>query len=362
MKNNKYSEYKITFFPEKLQSFVSGKITAPIYVRVKPINRCDHSCFFCAYSTGFRKHDNKENHIISGMHTDMVHEDIIPTAKMLEILEDFRDIGVKAVTYSGGGEPLMHRDIVQIMQTTLDYNIDLSIITNGQMLVKRRAQVLAPAKWVRVSIDYTNAAQMAASRGVPEKNFDMILQNLEGFAKIKQASCDLGVNYIIHRDNYGGIAKFAKTLKNCGVENVRFSPMWTPDIAGYHAPIMAAVHEQLALAGELIDEKFSLNTTYNIESKAHSPVRTYTKCHFMQIVPVVGADQMVYACHNKAYDKTGAIGSIRDQRFRDLWFSEEARKVFEELNPMVSCRHQCANDAKNIFIERLVEANADNFV
>lgn len=190
----------------------------------------------------------------------------------------------------------------------------------------------------------------------------MVLQNLEGFAKIKQADCDLAVNFIIHRDNFQGIGKFARILKNCGVENIRFSPMWTPDIAAYHAPIMAAVREQLALAHELVDDKFSMNTTYDIDSQAHSPHRTYTKCHFMQIVPVIGADQIVYACHNKAYDKTGAIGSLRGRRFRDLWFSEEARHVFEELNPMERCRHQCANDSKNIFIERLVDANIDNFV
>ena len=30
----------------------------------------------------------------------------------------------------------------------------------------------------------------------------------------------------------------------------------------------------------------------------------------MQTVPVIGADQRVYACHNKAYDMTGCIGSI----------------------------------------------------
>jgi hypothetical protein len=82
----------------------------------------------------------------------------------------------------------------------------------------------------------------------------------------------------------------------------------------------------------------------------------------MQTVPVVGADQMVYACHNKAYDNTGVIGSIKDQSFRDLWFSEEAAKVFNTLNPKVSCQHQCANDMKNIFLHDLIDGKPDNFV
>jgi MoaA/NifB/PqqE/SkfB family radical SAM enzyme len=361
MKTNTYSEHKILKFPEKLNSFENNKITAPIYVRVKPINRCDHSCFFCVYSTRFRKND-RENHIISGMHTDMVHEDIMPTEKMFEILQDFSEMDVKAVTYSGGGEPLMHRDIVEIMKKTLEYNIDLSIITNGQMLLKQRAEVLSFAKWVRVSIDYTNSAQMSSSRGVSEKHFDMVMQNIRTFSRIKKPYCELGINYIIHRDNYEGIDEFAKLLKDCGVTNVRFSPMWTPDIVEYHTPIADKVREQLHRAALLIDDNFSLNTTYNIQSQVHAPSRAYSKCHFMQIVPVIGADQVVYACHNKAYDKTGAIGSLRGQRFRDLWFSDEARHVFETLNPTKQCNHQCANDAKNIFIENILTANYDNFV
>ncbi|MDE2020334.1 MAG: radical SAM protein [Patescibacteria group bacterium] len=361
MRQNKYSDFKIVAFPEKLRSFAEGKISAPIYVRVKPINLCDHSCFFCCYSTGFRKGD-RDNHIHSGMHEDMHERDVMPTSKMMEVLEDFRDIGVKAVTYSGGGEPLLHRDIVEIMQRTLDYGIDLSIITNGQMLVKRRAAVLAHAKWVRVSIDYTDGAQMAASRNVPSQHFDMIMANLENFARIKDKSCDLAVNYIIHRENYKGIAAFAKQLKDCGVENVRFSPMWNPDFVAYHAPIAEKVREQLAYAANLVDDNFNMNTTYKIDAAAHSPKRSYHKCLFMQTVPVVGADQVVYACHNKAYDKSGVIGSIKNRRFRDLWFSDEAKAVFEGLDPAVSCRHQCANDQKNILIHQMLDASTDNFV
>ena len=38
----------------------------------------------------------------------------------------------------------------------------------------------------------------------------------------------------------------------------------------------------------------------------------------MQVVSVIGADCNVYNCHNKAYDKTGRVGSIKNQKFSDL--------------------------------------------
>lgn len=366
MRNNRYSDLKITQFPDKLRSFREGRITPPIYVRVKPYNRCNHDCFFCTYAHSWRKDSSEEGatipHVDSGMHGDMDEKDMLPLLKLMEVLDDFADLRVRAVTFSGGGEPLMYPFIVQAMERCLALGIDLSIITNGQMLKGDRAAALAKAKWVRVSMDYTTADQMAASRRVPHRLYQEVLDNLARFAAWKDAGCDLGVNYIVHRDNCHDLVPFARTLRDCGVENVRFSPMWVPEYRTYHAPILPMVKQQVLQCQELATDRFSVASTYDVDSPAHAPERKYNRCFFMQTVPVVGADQVVYACHNKAYDHTGAIGSIRDQSFKDLWFSDAARRVFETLNPCVDCRHQCANDSKNSLIQELVQMSPDNFV
>lgn len=361
MRQNKYSDLKIAWFPEKLASFRDGKIAAPIYVRVKPHNSCSHGCHWCVYSTGFREHD-APGHLVSHMHEDMRETDSIPSEKMFEVLEDFRAMGVRAVTYTGGGEPLQHPDIIAFAERTLDYGIDLSLITNGQMLQKRRGAVFGNAKWVRVSMDYQNGEQIHHSRNIPPQCFDIIMRNIEEFAKLKSPTCDLGVNYIVTKDNYVGLADFIGVLKDAGVENVRVSPVWTPDFLAYHRPIEEKVKEEIELAKELNDDSFSVYSSYDLESPAHSPVRNHHKCFFMQMVPVVGADQLIYACHNKAYDATGVIGSIKNQRFKDLWYSDEAKRVFDGLDAMVVCKHQCANHAKNDVIYQLLESAEDAFV
>jgi len=364
VKSNKYSNFKIFHFPEKLNSFGAGEVLAPLYVRIKPINICNHGCFFCVYSTGFRVKDGgDEEHIISGMHEDMKEDDVIPTEKMMEILDDLYRIGTKAVTYSGGGEPLMHPDIVPIMRRTLELGLDLSIITNGQNLAKERAEVLAKAKWVRVSVDYTSGAEMKRFRNVPEKSFDSVIRNINHFAAIKDKNCDLGVNYIVHRNNYKNLWGFSQLLKEAGVENVRFSPMYVPDFYDYHKEIADEVNEQLAKIQTICDDRFTVNSTYNITpGSSHSSVRSYKRCYIMQTVPVIGADLNVYACHNKAYDSTGCIGSINGKRFTDLWFSQETKQYFEKFNAKTTCMHECSNDGKNILINDYVNASTDNFI
>jgi len=363
MRQNKYSDYKIFSFPQKVESFRAQTLTAPLYVRIKPTNRCNHACRFCTYSDGTtRPKDRPDLHLQSSMHTEMQEQDVMPTPKLLELMDDLHGMGVKAVTFSGGGEPLLHPAIIKAMTATLSFGIDLSIITNGQLLAGERAEILSQAKWVRVSIDYTSAEQMHQSRNVPPASFEAVLKNMEQFAANKSSTCDLGVNFIVTRYNYEGITPFAKRLKDCGVENVRFSPVYVQGFLAYHKDIAVRVREQLAECQSLVDDSFSVNSTYDLDSPSKSPVRPFHRCLYAQAVCVAAADMNIYACHNTAYSSHGRIASFKDQSFKQAWFSQEAMEWHKNFNPGVSCLHECANHNKVALFERLASDSHDAFV
>ena len=348
---DEYSPYKIIWFPEKLKSFREGVIKAPLYVRIKPINRCNHSCFFCVY------HESPE---YSGMHEEMIYKDVIDKDKLFEVLDDLGDMGVKAVTYSGGGEPLLYKHIVDTFKRTKKNNLDLSIITNGHLLNGERAEQLAEAKWVRVSIDYWDGQSLKDFRSIEPKCFDVIMNNIQEFAKNRSSSCNISVNYIITKHNYHKIYDVSKMLKGLNIDNVRFGAVWTTDYVDYHKPFRDEVLSQLKKAKtDFETNSFKVFASYNVTKDVH--IRPYKKCFVMQTIPVLGADGLVYACHNKAYDKTGLIGSVRDKTFKELWFSKETKKLFDEFDANKICVHQCANDQKNILINKILQAN-DNFV
>jgi sulfatase maturation enzyme AslB (radical SAM superfamily) len=212
-------------------------------------------------------------------------------------------------------------------------------------------------------MDYTSPEQMHRFRNVPEKSFNSVLKNISNFAKIKNSDCDLAVNYIVHKNNHQNLYEFAKLLKDSGVENARFSPMYTADFFNYHKEIESQVNIELEKISNLIDSSFTVNTTYNITpGSSHSNIRSYNRCYIMETVPVIGADLNVYACHNKAYDNTGCMGSIKNQTFSEMWFSEEVKSYISAFNPKRSCMHECSNDRKNILINQVMDASTDNFI
>jgi len=347
--SNKYSKYKIVWFPDKLKSLRENKITAPIYIRVKFFNQCNNNCFFCAY----RKD-------VSGMHKNMKYIDCMPRKKMIQFLSDCNKMGVKAITFSGGGEPLIYPYIEEALKLTNSYGIDSSIITNGLALEGNKAKLLKDAKWVRVSVDYYTAAGYAKSRRIKKDNFYKVVKNIYDFDKIRTG--DLELNYIVHKDNYKDIYKSVKFWKSIGVDNIRFCPAWFPNFFEYHKDIYPVFKKQYKKALKLQTKKFTIGESFTKEFEGGGNInRMYKKCNMMQILPVVGADCNVYACHNKAYDKTGIIGSIKNQSFKKMWFSKKTHKFFNSFNPCKLCKHQCTNDAKNILINDILDSN-DNFI
>jgi len=341
-----YSKEKIVHHPEKFSALREGKISPPICVRVKPTNKCNHSCFYCLYKTE-----------ISGIHKNIKQGDEIPREKMMEILDDFREMGVKAVIYSGGGEPLIHPDILEIIEKTVDYNMDLAIITNGQKLNGLEAEILADnASWVRVSANDCDVETFSKIRGRNEKWFYERNENIKRFAEIKKLSCRLGIHFVIHKENTSKIFDGAKFYKELGVDSIKFVPMWSKDFFEYHKSFRKSSEEQIKIARqELEDDKFKIIDTYETDfSSSKTNQRNFSRCYMMQVVPAIGADCGVYPCHDASYEEQKKIGSVKDISFKNLWFSK-TREFFEKFNPSERCKnHACTNDNRNVEIDNKI--------
>ena len=395
---NKYSNYKIAWFPDKLESFQRKEVVAPIYVRIKPTNRCNHDCPTCIYMPNYYSASS------------MVRAEEMPKEKLFEVVNDLVEMKIKAITWSGGGEPLFHPNIVDAIRMARSGNIDQSIISNGQLLNLDKAAELSDFKWVRISFDYWDHKSFAKTRGTNRRGFDIVLKNAENFAKQKSKDCTLGAGYIVSRENYKKIYGMASILKDIGFENIRFSalekiglgdplqdesaygakgpskaasramvslrkletalqleqPIKVTDakdnFSEYHRKVESEVLEELRRCRrELEDDNFKVYDSYDIDFQSQSSQSK--KCYIQQIIPVIAGDSNVYNCHNKAYDKTGLIGSIKKQSFKDLWYSDKTKEVFDSFSPLKSCQGQiCSANARNIIITEIMNADGVNFI
>lgn len=350
-----YSNLKIFAHAEKLNRIHNGERIAPLYIRIKPTNYCNHRCNYCSYA------DSE-----LGLRDIVNRQDQISWEKMREIVDDLKDMKVRAVTFSGGGEPLVYPYIVETMKEILEAGIELSIITNGQLLKGERAKLLAKAKWVRISCDSANAKTYAKVRDLDIDAFDEVCENISNFAKIKEPYCEFGINFVITHENSEQVYDMAKMMKELGVNHIKFSARITKDLFEYHATFKESVIEQLhRVQEELEDDKFKVINKYEGDfDSAMVFERKYHKCYIHNLVTTIAADSKVYFCHDKAYVSTGIVGDLKKKSFKELWFSEEVVKRYREFDAMTECRHHCVYDDRNLLLDTLyhLDENQINFI
>ena len=336
-----YSNLKFLRYREHLQALGEKRVVAPVHVRIKPMNYCNHNCWYCAY-----RHDNLQ------LGEDMDLADQIPRTKMFEIAADLIEMEVKAVTFSGGGEPLLYKPLPELVEKLAGAGIRVAALTNGANLKGKVADAFAQhATWMRVSMDGWDGASYAKSRSIKDDAFGKLLDNLTAFAA-SGTDCVLGVSFIIDQANHAHISEICERVRDAGVNHVKLSPVVVGNSVAennkYHDQIKDAVTDQIEAATALDTPDFKvINHYHELPDLFDKP---YSMCAYLQFLTVIGADCGVYTCQDKAYTDGGLLGSIKDIRFKDFWYSEENRKNLFAFDPRASCRHHCVTHSKNLAI------------
>jgi Fe-coproporphyrin III synthase len=346
-----YSNLKFLRFSDHIDAYRNRRVIAPVHIRIKPTNHCNHDCWYCAYKVGNLQ-----------LGADMVEADSIPKEKMAEIVEDIISMGVKAVTFSGGGEPLLYKTLPEAIQRLGEGGVKVATLTNGTNLKGAMAQAFARyGTWVRISIDGWDDTSYAKARGIKGKIFSQIVANMRAFTAL-ESKCVLGVSFIVTPENHQHLLEACTTFKEAGVNHVKLSGVVVANAGDennrYHAPIMAGVSEQIMAAQRLNDENFTIiNHYHELEERFD---KSYTTCPFLQFLTVIGADCNVYSCQDKAYTKGGLLGSCSERSFKEFWFSKENQKQIFSLNPSRECSHHCVAHSKNLAIENYINIDPDH--
>jgi MoaA/NifB/PqqE/SkfB family radical SAM enzyme len=114
-------DQRILRFQRDFAKMKEGGVTRPAMATVFLAYGCNFHCPGCHY--------NAENE--HGWQT-------IDSAALLRRLAEARAMGLQAVNYSGGGEPLFHRNALDIFSRTYDLGLRVGTLTNGSRLLRDR--------------------------------------------------------------------------------------------------------------------------------------------------------------------------------------------------------------------------------
>ena len=119
-------------FPSKLlhnKLFEDGKIK-PLHIQIIPTNSCNLNCSFCSCS-------------------DRDKLRFLTIEQMKKIIDISAKRGTKAMTITGGGEPLMHLKLNELIDYAYEKGIQSGLVTNGVLL--SRLKYHEGLTWCRIS-------------------------------------------------------------------------------------------------------------------------------------------------------------------------------------------------------------------
>ena len=127
--------HKLIYHPERVGKWLKGENVYPIEVEISPSGACNHRCIFCALDYMGYKPNFLEK------------ETLLPTIKHM------RENGLKSVVCAGEGEPLLNRDLPEIVNTMKSYGLDVAMSSNGSLLSEEISkECLAAFTWIRFSM------------------------------------------------------------------------------------------------------------------------------------------------------------------------------------------------------------------
>ncbi len=274
---------------KRFYHFLKGEYIPPINIEISLTGKCNASCKECFYRY------NK----------DTMSIDTVSLFAFIDQLEN-----TKAITWTGGGEPTLHKDFAEIV----DYvDIKQGLFTNA---LKAPQYDIGKFEWIRVS---------KTNKPWNEENIAILSENND-----KVGLCV----------NYSGNDEDILT----GLELVHT-----------HALRYLSVRPALSLDGKSIktklpkikDEKLIINN-YKFE-EAHKD-REYSKCFGYHFIPFVWHDGSFSVCAYQRENSNYNLGNIYEDTFMD---------IIENLDRFVDVDSNCQICCKNHEINKLINESLE---
>jgi MoaA/NifB/PqqE/SkfB family radical SAM enzyme len=336
---------------ERVEAMLRGELVYPISVEFDLSNTCPHDCPFCSFGTSQSQGYRQQNWVQ------------FPTPRAVALLEELAECGVKSVTFTGGGEPLVHREAAAILEKAASLGLEFGVVTNGFNLKGAAQAVIAKhATFVRVSLDAGTPETHQFTHGTPMLQFHQILANIRATREKAGERLTIGASFCVMDQNWKEIYAAAKAVKDAGGNYLEVRPTFPTDWRGDGwgqalrvGNVDNAKTEIEHAKAHLVDARFQVIGMIERFDSLAAPKKDYTKCRIGPLTTVIGADGRLWHCCVQRGQEFFNIASVKDKPFREAWADAYARNMADSID--LSKCPRCRYDGFSTVIERAFVAD-----
>ena len=151
-----WSQIKILGHKDTVKDIADGRgnLRAPVHVQIEPTEACNFRCTFCHW------HNPELKEGFTSF--DFTGKRSLDTDCMLKLVDELAELGVRAISFTGAGDPLMHGGLWKVLERIRARKIDYAVTSNFAMPLREELiEGLSHASWLRWSM---NAGVLRPSR------------------------------------------------------------------------------------------------------------------------------------------------------------------------------------------------------
>lgn len=308
-------------YPKVLQ-VLNNETPIPSVLEVFPTNFCSYNCPHCRCRA---QHGDKSEYMRLNV--------------MEALLTELAASGVRAVELSGGGEPLEHPDIHNVLKCVRENGMHVGVITNGHALATDNTLIndlCVCAHWLRISVDGFTDETYRKVHGT-QALYSTVKSSLQVLTSTREELPKLGLKILISKLNYQDVPFAIEQALEIGANYLQFKFLGFPQ----HLVLDDADTDvMLKTLGEQL-EKHKDTLTIDLVPAYKGGNDKGQKCRMTFLHPVVDWDGTIYICAFFEHRKNQhSIGNIHDGGFFRHWNDPKHWAAYNAIDPS-TCIPNC---------------------
>ena len=315
--------HKLSHHYERVEAWEKGERIAPVCVDMALTRACGAMCSFCY-----------------AMVQEPQERSSIKTKEALDLLDDFAEIGVKAVSLISDGESTLSKAYIPFIQHAAKIGIDVGNATNGwEWEPDKIDQVLPHLTWVRFTVAAGKAesySKIMFKSAEHTSVYDRAMSHIKYAVELKKKlklKVTLGIQMVLLPEFKDEIIPFAKLATDLGVDYGVIKHCSDDEFGtlGVDYSKYEDMYDLLTEAEKMSNEKTKIIVKWSkIKDKG---LPTYNRFYGPQFLLQISGSGLVAPSgmfFNARYSKLH-MGNFVDERFKDIFKSERYWKIMQYL-------------------------------
>ena len=325
-------------------------VKPPLWLLAELTYRCPLQCPYCSNPLDFAKQEKE-----------------LTTAQWIKVFEEARGMGAVQIGFSGG-EPLVRKDLPELIRAARDLGFYTNLITSGIGLTEKKIDAFAKAglDHIQISFQASDEELNAALAG----NAKAFQQKLAMAKAVKAHGYPMVLNFVLHRHNIDQIDKIIDLSIELDADDVELATCQFYGWAQLNREGLLPTREQIARAEDVVHQyREKMAGTGNLANLLFVTPDYYEErpkgcmggwgAIFLSVTP----EGMALPCHS-ARQLPVEFPSVLENTLQEIWYDSFGFNKYRGFDWMPEPCRSCSEKEKDFGGCRcqafMLTGNADN--